>query len=250
MAAFLPVILSAIASGATSAGVSHYLNKGSSEERRSGDQGKLERYSNYDKRGEQVLRDIQRRAQKGGFNEGEGSYKSGSQYIKNLLKGGGIDEEEYQQFADPILRQFNQEIIPNIAEQFGGVNAQGSSAFQQALGASGADLSSRLGALRAQMSMHRKDQQLQGANLALNYAQAPNQQRYNFANLALSNPKYGYINQPPTQSGTQQFLNQLGGGLGQGVGQFGSSWIANKFGPGGTTTTPQYGQTSWGSNNL
>ena len=48
-------------------------------------------------------------------------------------------------------RQFGEEIIPNIAERFSGMGegAQQSSAFGQQLGAAGAGLAERLGAMRA-----------------------------------------------------------------------------------------------------
>jgi hypothetical protein len=77
-----------------------------------------------------------------------GSQEGGSealQYLINLLGG------DLSAFEEPAMRQFQQEIIPGIAERFSGINAQGSSAFQNALGGAGADLASTLAQLRAQL---------------------------------------------------------------------------------------------------
>lgn len=67
--------------------------------------------------------------------------------LKGQLGGEGMDT-----FKAPYLREFEEKIIPGLAERFAGMGAgsQSSSAFQQALGSSGADLSERLGVLGAQ----------------------------------------------------------------------------------------------------
>lgn len=74
---------------------------------------------------------------------------SALQYLQQILGG---DEELMKQFEAPLMRQFEQEIVPGIAERFAGMGtggAQDSSAFQQTLGRAGKELSTDLASLRA-----------------------------------------------------------------------------------------------------
>jgi len=75
------------------------------------------------------------------------------------------------------MRQFNEQIAPEIAERYiGGGNARGSG-FQNAIQAAGAGLSENLAALKEQMVSRLRDQQLQASNIGLGYSQLP-MQRY------------------------------------------------------------------------
>lgn len=67
-----------------------------------------------------------------------------SQRLMSQLGGSGIE-----QLQAPYLRQFREQIVPQLAEQFAGFGAgsQSSSAFQQALGQSGAGLAENLASL-------------------------------------------------------------------------------------------------------
>lgn len=60
--------------------------------------------------------------------------------------------EGAETFAAPVKRQFEEQIVPGLAERFSGLGsgAQSSSAFSQALGTAGADLSERLAAMAGQ----------------------------------------------------------------------------------------------------
>jgi hypothetical protein len=80
------------------------------------------------------------------------------QYLNQLLSG---DSQSYNDFAAPMMRQFQEETIPGIAERFGGMGAQSSSGFQQSLGKAGAGLQENLAALRSQLQMQATNQ-LQG----------------------------------------------------------------------------------------
>lgn len=86
----------------------------------------------------------------------------GTNYLQNLLSG---SPEAFQQFEAPIKRQFQEQVIPGIAERFSGLGsgAQSSSAFQQALGQAGSGLSENLAALRGGMQMQALPQALQFA---------------------------------------------------------------------------------------
>jgi membrane protease subunit (stomatin/prohibitin family) len=55
----------------------------------------------------------------------------------------------------PLMRQFNEDIMPGIAEQFAGMGAGGlsSSGFVQESGRAATDLAERLGSLRSQLRM-------------------------------------------------------------------------------------------------
>jgi hypothetical protein len=132
-------------------------------------------------------------------------YQQGSNYLQQLLSG---SPESTQAFEAPAMRQFNEQIIPGLAERFSamGAGAQSSSAFQQALGQAGAGLSERLQALRSGL-------QMQGVNQALGYAQQPISNYSGLAGLGLGTSTKAYA---PKQN---SFLESLGIQGGQGVAQ-------------------------------
>lgn len=141
-----------------------------------------------------------------GMNLGQNrTFQGGENFLQKLLSG---DKETMNQFQAPYLRQFNEQTIPGIAERFSGLGAgaQSSSAFQQALGGAGADLSERLASLQGQM-------QLGALPQALGYAQAPFQQQRGLLDLNTQ----GFAQKP--QSFLQQLLLSLGQGGSQGLGQ-------------------------------
>lgn len=79
---------------------------------------------------------------------GNGAFTGAADYYRNNLSDNPAD---MQAFAAPELRRFNEEIIPGLSEQFSGYGGIGSSGFRNAAVNAGADLSERLGALRAQI---------------------------------------------------------------------------------------------------
>ena len=81
-----------------------------------------------------------------------GSAGDVADYYRNLLSN---DSGDFNAMAAPEMRRFNEEIIPGISEQFAGMGAGGlsSSGFQNSATQAGADLSERLGAIRAQLRM-------------------------------------------------------------------------------------------------
>ena len=82
---------------------------------------------------------------------GEG-YGEGLSQLKELMDP---SSEASQRFADPYMKQFQQQTLPGIAERFAGAGAQGgalsSSGFGQAVGGAGADLQSNLAGLKSQL---------------------------------------------------------------------------------------------------
>lgn len=78
---------------------------------------------------------------------------SGFEFLTSLLSQ---DPSQMQAFERPALRQFEEQILPSIAERFTGQFGPGSmrsSAFGQQLGAAGAGLSERLQAQRGGLGM-------------------------------------------------------------------------------------------------
>jgi len=81
---------------------------------------------------------------------GNGAFGGASNYYNDLLSN---DSATMNQLSAPELRQFNEQTIPDISEQFAGMGSGGlsSSGFQNAAIGAGTDLSERLGAIRAQL---------------------------------------------------------------------------------------------------
>lgn len=118
-------------------------------------------------------------------------------YLSELLSN---SPESFEKFSAPYMRQFNEQILPGIAERFAGLGAgsQSSSAFQQALGQASTGLQENLAALRGQL-------QLQALPQALNSLQS-----------LLGMSTFGLA--PKPQSFGKQFGLNLASGLGQGIG--------------------------------
>jgi hypothetical protein len=135
------------------------------------------------------------------------TFQSGQNFLQQLLGG------DTSEFEDPLMRQFQEQIIPGLAERFSGAGAgaQSSSAFQQALGGAGADLSERLASLRGQLKMQALPQ-------ALGYAQAPGQRGLQQAQLGLGTQSFENLLRPRTQGLLGGLLGGAGSGFGSGLG--------------------------------
>lgn len=75
--------------------------------------------------------------------------QSGLNRLQDMLQPGGGKAGDA--FAQPYMRQFNEQTVPGIAERFGGMGSHGalsSSGFQQSLGSAGTRLQEQLAALR------------------------------------------------------------------------------------------------------
>lgn len=77
-----------------------------------------------------------------------GAFGQSADYYRDLLSN---DSQDFQAFAAPEMRNFRENIIPGLSEQFAGMGAGGlsSSGFQNSAVNAGTDLSERLGAIRA-----------------------------------------------------------------------------------------------------
>jgi hypothetical protein len=98
-----------------------------------------------------------------------GGLQQANQYDQSLLGGG----DSFNNFAAPYLQQFQEQILPQIAERFAGGGALSSSGFGQALGGAGAGLQAQLAQLFSQLqgqAAQRQQGQFQNlSQLGLNY---------------------------------------------------------------------------------
>ena len=146
----------------------------------------------------------------GGQGGQQGQMGQGLDLISQLFGG---NQQFLEQMQAPALRQFQEQIVPGIAEQFSGAGsgAQGSSSFAQALGGAGADLTERLAGQRAEMGAQAQQGGLQALMQMLGMAQQPQ-----FANAY-----------QPGQAGG---LGSLLGGVGQGFGGMFGGGLGSLFG--------------------
>ena len=89
---------------------------------------------------------------------------TGFQNIMNILGGG---EEAFTAFESPIKRQFQEEIIPEISEQFAGAGALDSSGFGPQLARASEGLSETLSAQRANLQSNAMQQLMQMLGVGL-----------------------------------------------------------------------------------
>jgi len=155
-----------------------------------------------------------------------GAFGQSADYYRNLLSDNPAD---LQAFQAPAMRQYQQEIIPGISEQFAGMGAGGlsSSGFRNSQNQAGVDLAERLGSIRA------------------NLRQAGAQGLQNIGNLGLQSFQQNY-----EQPGTEGFLSSvapaLGGALGTAVGgplggvlgNFAGNWFKNSGNQAGANQNP------------
>lgn len=154
----------------------------------------------------------------------------------NMLGGGGQIGQGYQgamnlqnqymdpssqavnQFADPYMRQFEQQTIPGLAERFAGMGALGgglsSSGFGQSLSSAGGNLQSQLAALKA--------------GLGQQAAQSLMGQYGNMTNQVLGMQPFAYGFQPGSpsigQSAFSSYAKEGFPGMSQGLQDFGKWW--------------------------
>jgi hypothetical protein len=120
-----------------------------------------------------------------------GGYDRANDYYNNLL--GPNRQEAYDQFSQPYLQQFEEQMLPRIAERFARGGALSSSGFGQALGGATSNLQSQLAQLFSQ---------LQG-----NAAQSQYGQYNQLAQTGLNYSPFDYVE----EKGNQGFLgNALG----------------------------------------
>lgn len=136
-----------------------------------------------------------------------GAFGTAADYYRGLLSD---DNSTFNAFAAPEQRRFNEQIIPDLAEQFAGMGSGGlsSSGFRNAAVSAGTDLAERLGAIRANLRQ-------QGAAGLTGIGQQSLQ------------PFKENIYRPP-QSG---FIEQVAPIAGAALGAYGGNWLnTSRFG--------------------
>jgi hypothetical protein len=156
-------------------------------------------------------------------------YGAGSNYLQNLLSG---SPESFQNFEAPYLQNFQQNIVPGIAERFAGglgyggtgAGALSSSALNNSLAQAGRSLQGDLAGLRSGL-------QMQALPQALGYAQQPYSNQLGGLGVRSFENTYQPGNIGFLGQGLQGALGGLGGGLGLGFGsQLGGSLFNSLLG--------------------
>lgn len=135
-----------------------------------------------------------------GMNPGAGgAFGASADYYRDLLDN---DSQTLAMLSAPEMRQFREQILPNISEQFAGMGSGGlsSSGFQNASTAAGTDLGERLAAIRANL-------RAQGAAGLQNIGQ-----------IGLGNFSQDVMTEPGTPGLLSQFAPAIGMGLGAAIG--------------------------------
>jgi len=145
-----------------------------------------------------------------------GAFGESADYYRDLLSN---DSKDYQAFAAPETRNFYENTIPNLSEQFaGGGGGQGSfssSGFRNAGIQAGTDLSERLGAIRANLRM------------------AGAQGLQNAGQIGLRPYSQNMVTEPGTTGWVAPFVGAAGNAAGVAAGQgLANAWGGNKVGGG------------------
>src|SRR5690606_1454519 len=121
-----------------------------------------------------------------------------------------------QQFTQPYMDQFNQQIVPGLSERFAGAGAMGgglsSSGFGQSLSAAGGNLQNTLAALKSQLGMQAASQLMgQYQNMA---GMGLNARPFGYQNIKGQPGLFGSWAQqgfPGASQGWENLLNMFGG---------------------------------------
>jgi hypothetical protein len=133
-------------------------------------------------------------------------YGAGQDWIQRILSN---DPEAYADFEKPIMNQFEQQIVPAIAERFGGIAGnKGNSGLNNSLAQAGKDLSTNIGGIRAGLQQN-------AVNQGLAYAQQP----YSNAQAGFGVREFENVQQPGTEGLISPLLKK---GLGAAASSFGA----------------------------
>lgn len=169
--------------------------------------------------------------QNAGMNKGAGGvFGTAADYYRGLLSD---DNADYNAFAAPALRQYREEIVPGLSEQFAGMGAGGlsSSGFRNAQISGATDLAERLGALRANL-------RAQGAQGLMNIGQ---QGLQSYSQNIETQPGTGGILAPALGAVGTAIGGPFLGSVGATAGNAASNWFGGGGNKVGQNTGP-YGQ--------
>ncbi len=125
-----------------------------------------------------ILGQLQQMMQQGG------GYDQAQQYHQNILQPG---QEGFNNFAEPYMQNFQEQVLPGIAERFAGAGALSSSGFGQALGGAASGLQGQLAQLFSQLQQQSAQAQTgqfnQLSQQGLNYQPFAYQQKQGSAGI-------------------------------------------------------------------
>jgi len=138
-----------------------------------------------------------------------GAFGDSADYYRNLINSDIDPDQGFDEMQAGQLRQYNQDIVPGLSEQFAGLGAGGlsSSGFRNAQLQGATDLSERLGALRAKLR-----QQNQQFNHQLQMQGAQGLQ--GIGHQGLQNFSQNMV----TQQGSPGFLSNIAPAIGTAIG--------------------------------
>lgn len=179
-----------------------------------GDKDRFKKISNYSPEQQQGLQQFYQNPI-----QNQPLYQQGQSFLGNILGGG---QGAFEAFQAPQLRQFREQTVPQIANQFAGMGTGAgglnSSGLYNALGQAGQRLQENLGAQQAGL-------QFQAAGQALPYAQQPYQNQ--LAGLGAQSFTNRY--QPGSTGLAGGLLGGVGAGLGGGAGLVGGMALGNSL---------------------
>ncbi len=139
-------------------------------------------------------------------------YQQGNQFFHSLFN----DPEFFNKFEAPAMRQFNEEIVPGLANRFASMGTGGaldSGGFQRQLAREGSNLETNLAAQRGQMQQNAVPQMLGYAQQPINnwmtmlqQALTPTQNTYQ----GPSNGGWGSLSAPFSQGAASIYGQQAG----------------------------------------
>lgn len=191
-----------------------------------GSKGKTKQIPTMDAGQQQVMQMLQQALAGGGiFGAGNAPYQAGMGYLQDLYSQ---SPQAFGRLQEPYMQQFQQQIVPGIAERFSQAGGRSSSAFNQAMGQAGAGLESGL----ASMFENLRSQNL--GNL-MGMTEMP----YKQALGLLGQKPFGYTYEPGSEGFLSGMLGGLGGGIGLGGGLGLGSMLSNYLmGSGGGKSNP------------
>lgn len=137
-----------------------------------------------------------------------GGLNAANQYDLNLLTS---QPQSYEEFSSPYLQQFQEQLLPMLAEKYAGSGALSSSGFGQAIGGAGAGLQAQLAQLYSGLQLDWEQQKAQASGRIQNQFQ-------NLTGIGLNYEPFAYHEKQGTQGFAAPLLsslveNQQGGGL-------------------------------------
>jgi hypothetical protein len=154
------------------------------------------------------------------------NYMQGQDWLQSLFN----DPSFFEKFEAPLQRQFKEQTIPELSNQFAGMGSGGSTggtAFRNQALREGTKLQEAIAALRGGM-------QQQGVNQSLGYAQQPFSNYAQLLQQAMTPTQNVY--QPPSGGPFSDILGAFAGGMGQGYGQQWGQSMAGGMNGGGLKT--------------